>query len=411
MNQRRVLFVDDEPHVLRAIANRLRRHRHRWEMVFTTSGAEALVELSRARFDVIVSDLRMPGMDGAELLERARAAHPCVVRIVLSGHADQRTVIGVLPFAHRYLIKPCDAEELASTIERTCEIQAMLGKPILREVVGRLDRIPSVPRLYAELIARVAEPGVGPSELSRIIECDPAMAAKVIQLASSSCFGPARPVVSIRQAVRELGVELLSTRALTQLAFVPLPPTPDCEREFSLERVQTHSLTSARLAARMVSNPALADAAFTAGLLHDVGRIVIAMNLRPQHARVLAMLRDGASREEAERVTLGVTHAEVGAYLLGVWGLPHAIVEAVACHHGSERGSGDCALLDAVRAAEAFAEAMEAGDGLSETVERARPGLERTGLGGRIDELRDAFTRELAALREPSAAGAPARAA
>lgn len=404
MSLRHVLFVDDEANVLGALANRLRRHRDRWNMVFAGSGADALSALTASRFDVIVSDLRMPGMDGAELLERVRASFPHVIRIVLSGHADQQAMIRALPFAHQYLTKPCAAEVLAETVDRACQLQTLLDAPVLREVVGRIDRLPSVPSLHGELQAALAQPHVESDEVTRIVESDPAMAAKVIQLASSTCFGPPRPVRSIRQAVNELGVGLLASRAVASCAFVRLPEDTDREPEFSLERVQTHSLLSARLAARFAGPGEPGDLAYTAALLHDVGRIVIAVAMRPHHRRIVQTIRDGrTSRQSAELSVLGVTHAEIGAYLLGVWGLPLAIVDAVARHHAPERAATGT-VLHAVRAGEVLAEALDRCTDLATADEVARRALARVGLAQDWPAFRDALAPDFHSLRDAARA-------
>lgn len=404
MSQRNVMFVDDDPLVLGALANRLRRHRDRWRMVFAASAADALTALEAARFDVIVSDLRMPGMDGAELLERVRATFPDVVRIVLSGHADHQTLLRALPFAHQYLTKPCAAEVLADTIDRACQLGALLANPVLREVVGRIDRLPSVPELHTELVALLARPDVDLERVTEVIQADPAMAAKVIQLASSACFGPPRPVRSIRQAVRDLGAGLLASRTLASLAFVRLPDEPDCEREFSLERVQIHSLVSARFAARIAGPGERGDLAYTAGLLHDVGRIVIALAMRPHHRRIgEAMRNEACSREAAELAVLGATHAEVGAYLLGMWGVSFEIVEAVARHHAAGTARAGT-VLHAVRAGEVMAEIFDRCGDVAAADPLARRALAGIGLEDDWPAIRDALTPGFEELRAPTRA-------
>lgn len=119
---RRILFVDDEPAVLEGLRNLFRKQRRHWEMVFAPGGMEALGELERTRFDVVVSDMRMPGIDGAELLRRVKDGYPSIARIVLSGHAEPEAVARVLPVADTYVSKPCDAEALRVAIEQGCAL-------------------------------------------------------------------------------------------------------------------------------------------------------------------------------------------------------------------------------------------------------------------------------------------------
>jgi CheY-like chemotaxis protein len=112
--RKRILFVDDDPSVLNALSNVLRRERHRWDMVFANGGEQALAELRTATFDAIVSDMRMPGIDGAQLLEVVRRDSPTTVRIMLSG-SDCETA---LDSVDELLAKPCSARLLRETLDR-----------------------------------------------------------------------------------------------------------------------------------------------------------------------------------------------------------------------------------------------------------------------------------------------------
>jgi HD-like signal output (HDOD) protein len=332
MSPKRILFVDDEPNVLEGLQNVFRRQRRGWDMTFAVGGEAALLELERAPFDVIVCDMRMPGMDGAALLERVKGRFPAVARIVLSGRADREAVIRSLPVVHQFLSKPCDGDALHAVIERTCQLQALLSDGSLRTIVGRLDALPSVPQTYLALTAAVARENVGPAELAAIVESDPAMTVKVLQLVNSAYFGLAHSVTSIQQAVTYLGVDLLKGLVLTAHVFAAMVSTP--ARGLSLDELREHSLRIARLAKRLVDDPRVAQEAFTAAIVHDIGKIVLACGLPGPFATVMSVM--GTSKKpvhEIEREILGTTHAEVGAYLLGVWGLPFTIVEAVAYHH------------------------------------------------------------------------------
>src|SRR6185369_4538284 len=128
----RILFVDDELNVLAGLRDSLRRHRREWDMVFAPGGPEALAELRQKTFDVIVSDMRMPAMDGAALLEQVRAEFPEVARIILSGHAERNAVLRALPVAQQFLSKPCDAHVLEGVLKRIYAIQNLLPNPAHR---------------------------------------------------------------------------------------------------------------------------------------------------------------------------------------------------------------------------------------------------------------------------------------
>jgi HD-like signal output (HDOD) protein len=329
---KRILFVDDEPQILESLRDLLRKQRKEWDMVFAAGGVDALSELAKSPFDVVVSDMRMPVIDGAELLKRVKELYPTAARIILSGHADRDSVVRALPVAHQFLSKPCDVTRLRVVVERACELQRLLQDDCIRALIGKLDKLPSVPHTYAELTCAASRPDVAITDLAAIIERDPAMTVKVLQLVNSAYFGLPQQLSSVRQAVSYLGADLLKALALTAHAFGAMVPKPIAG--FSLEQLQWHSLLTARLVKRMVPDPKRAGEAFTAAMVHDVGQIVFAVGVPEKFAEALRLERaDGTPRHVLEKQLIGVTHAEVGAYLLGSWGLPIPIVEAVAYHH------------------------------------------------------------------------------
>lgn len=351
---KRILFVDDEPHVLSSLQNLLRKQRHEWDMVFALGGDAAIEQLRKTPFDVVVSDMRMPGMDGAALLGYVQAEYPGVARIVLTGHAEQEAMIRALPVAHQFLSKPCDAEVIKRVIERTCALQALLHDEAIRKIVGRLDKLPSVPKCYLELTNAVTRPDAGVSAVASIVEQDPAMAAKVLQLVNSGYFGLSARITSIQQAVVYLGLELIQGLALTAHVFGAFNGAST--RGLDLDGLQQHSLVTARLAKRLVPDRRYGDDAFAAAIVHDIGKIILALGVPDRWADVVQTVR--VTRQPShlvERERLGVTHAEIGAYLLGVWGVPLSIVEAVAYHHAPcALQSDDREVLAAVHVADAL---------------------------------------------------------
>jgi HD-like signal output (HDOD) protein len=395
---KRILFVDDEQAVLDGLANLLRKQRRSWEMTFALGGRAALEELEKAPFDIVVCDMRMPGMDGAELLGHVKNRFPAVARVVLSGHADQEMVMRALPVAQQYLSKPCDAEQLRGVIERVCTLQALVAGTAVREIVGRLDKLPSIPETYWLLTQTIAKPDSGTEDVAKVVQRDPAMCAKVLQLVNSAYFGLARPLTSIGQAISYLGLDLIKGLALTLNVFaaasVSLPSAG-----LSFEKLQRMAILTAKLAKFMLAGTKDADAAFTAGVVHDIGTIILAMSMPDQLSRVMKTVAESGRRiDEVEREELGAGHAEVGAYLLGVWGLPMTVVEAVACHHdlhliGRERLDSTVAVhvADAL-AAQALAEA--AGDSPVDSLDMAA--LQALGL---LDELPRWRERALAEAR------------
>jgi len=358
---RRVLFVDDEPRILEGLRRMLRPQRHEWETAFAPGGEAALALMEASPFDVIVSDMRMPGMDGAALLSRVRDQYPQVVRIVLSGHTELASALRAVPVAHQFLAKPCDAEMLRVAVERACHLKALLSDDSIRRTVGALGDLPSLPRTYQALTDALTDPDTPVQKIARIVEQDVGISAKVLQLSNSAFFGVAHAITSIQGAVSYLGISTLKSLVLSVEIFrvfktsTPLPG-------FSLENLQHHARLTASIAARLPVPKHLADVALAGGMLHDVGKLILAWKL-PERFKKLLAEATGERRplHKVEELEYGFSHAEIGAYLLGLWGLPYAVVEAVALHHAPNRVQHqDFDAVSAVYVANLLARELEA---------------------------------------------------
>ncbi len=325
----RILFVDDEPELLSGLSKALRKQRGRWDMVFAVGAEAALDELSRSRFNVIVSDMRMPHIDGAQLLTRARDLDPATFRIILSGYSDRESLLRSLSVAHQFFDKPCNLGELRAAIDRAHELHALFESDAIKRAVGRLDAIPSVPQVYRELTALLAQPDATIEAIAAVIERDPAMCARVMQLASSAYFRVERGVSSIAAAVSRIGLEVVCGLALASHAFTAFAPRE--QLQFSIEALQERSLRVAAEARQLVEAAHVGEA-FTAGMVHDIGELVIACSMPDEHAAIATRVAAGTNQVAAEREVLGTSHAEIGAYMLGLWGLPLSIISAVARH-------------------------------------------------------------------------------
>jgi HD-like signal output (HDOD) protein len=334
---KRVLFVDDDSAVLDGLRVRLHGLRKRWELIFVESGARAITEIELRPFDAIVTDMRMPGMDGAQLLEIVAQRWPETIRIVLSGYAEDEQTVRLLPVAHQYLSKPCDPQLLENVIARCLALHELLTEPRLRSIVGRIRQLPALPRTYSRLRDAMSKPDVGTAEVARIIMADTAIAAKVLQVVNSAFFRRARAITKIETAVSHLGFVgirniALSVEVFSQSSGNSLLPG------FDPERLQQQGQRVAAIAHALAARTPLADDAMLAGLLHNIGYWVMVKECPKdlQQAREFAR-EHNIAMHEAEREILGASYAEVGAYLLGIWGLPRAVVEAVAFQHRSEQ--------------------------------------------------------------------------
>jgi HD-like signal output (HDOD) protein len=334
---KRILFVDDESKILDGIRRMLHGERRRWDMQFAIGGEAALKACEAGTFDVVVSDMRMPGMDGATLLGHIRDRFPSSARIILSGYSEITLATRAVPVAQRYLSKPCNASELQSTIERVCVLQDIIGSPEIQRVVGMIGELPSLSNSYTALAQAVQAPDTSIETVSKIIERDIAMSAKVLQLVNSAFFGLARPVTTVQSAVGYLGMDTVKNLALASEAFRVFVPDSRIPKDVC-ESMQHHAQRAAAIAAILPLNAKAKDVTVLAALLHDVGRLVLASKMPDKFCSVLSRARErNCELFEAEEELIGTSHAEIGAYLLGLWGIPSLVVEAIAHHHHPTR--------------------------------------------------------------------------
>lgn len=384
----RIIFVDDEQRVLDGIRRILYPMREEWRMSFAASGSEALEVMARDRFDMIVTDVRMPGMDGTELLSRVRELHPGVIRVVLSGQSDRNLALRTAVSAHQYLSKPCDADSLKLTIARAVALKAAFTDPALQALVAAAGPLPSIPTLYVELMKSLDDPDVCAQDVANIIAKDQAMTAKILQLSNSSFFGLRRRISDPRDAVLYLGLETLRSLALTVKAFAKFSVRPGSR--FSIDDLGKHAMLAGTLArkiagAEKLSRPEVEDA-FMAGLLHDIGKLVLLSAAPEKFDRAMRLAEvKGISRRDAEQAIFGTTHSEIGTYLLWLWGLPDSVVEAVAYHHRPGAcPSQKLGPLTAVHAANALAREDAGATAAAPILGLEMEYLDRLGLTGRI---------------------------
>lgn len=332
----RILFVDDEPNVLSALRRMFHDMRAEWDMAFVNDPREALTRIAENHFDVIVADMRMPSMDGAVFLREAQAISPGTIRIVLSGHSDRDMIMQTVRPAHQFLPKPCQPDELKAVIARGLALREVFLDERVKSVVGNIDRLPTVPRLYTALVDELAKPDPSIKVVSGLISQDVGMAAGILKLVNSAFFGLRTHVSSPTHAVNLLGLEIVKALVLTVGLFDRFDKT--AFHDFELEKLWRHSLSTGRLAREIGSleNMSAADQeqCCIAGLLHDVGKLVMATNFVEAYAEVIAGCQQGRGTVfDMECQVFGASHAEVGAYLLGLWGVDDAVVRAVYRHH------------------------------------------------------------------------------
>jgi HD-like signal output (HDOD) protein/CheY-like chemotaxis protein len=361
---KRILFVDDELMVLKGLERSLRSMRKEWEMEFVLGGPEALEAMAHEPFDVVVSDMRMPGMDGAQLLDLVKKRFSQTVRMVLSGQSDKDAVLRAIRPTHQYLSKPCDVEELKQKLGGVLALRDVLDNPQLKQKVSQLETLPSPPSLYDALRTELESPNPSLQAAADIVSSDPAMTAKLLQLVNSAFLGSASRLFCPKQAISIIGLENLHSLVTSVGLFSEMRS----ELAEILTPLWRHANATARFAKAIArceqAGPTAEQECCTAGLLHDVGWIVLAATYEEQFVGLCSLLGQASSDRGAldqaktvsplnrERAVFGGTHGQVGTYLLGLWGLPDSILEAVAWHHAPAQAhpTSFCPLL-AVHAA------------------------------------------------------------
>jgi HD-like signal output (HDOD) protein/ActR/RegA family two-component response regulator len=331
MSRFRILFVDDEPNVLQGLQRMLRHMRLEWEMRFVDGGEAALAVMAEQHFDAIVSDMRMPSMDGVALLTEVAKRYPGVVRVVLSGYSDDETVMKTIGLVHQFLAKPCSAQVLVDVIRRAFELKRVLSSGHLRALLSGLSNLPSPPDTYIALLDYMGRADASANGVAEIISRDVAMTAELLKLTNSSYFGLSSRLTQPLQAVRVLGFETVGALILRIGIFRSFRGLPAMGR--MMEEMNRDSFLVARIARRIakLENFDLKgqEEAYCAGMLSSIGLLVLLDQKPGEIARVKAAMAAGLGALAAEDDVFGATHFQIGAYLLGLWGFNHSVVEAV----------------------------------------------------------------------------------
>ncbi|MEL6984750.1 MAG: HDOD domain-containing protein, partial [Actinomycetota bacterium] len=318
--------MDDEPNVLQGIKRATRNMRDVWAVSFVESGDAALAALAEQTFDVVVSDMRMPGMDGAELLSHIRSLQPGAARIMLSGYAEEEALFRSTRAAHRFLRKPCNVEELKQTIEDIRACRAMVAPEIIRDLVGRVDQLPVLGDVYLELTEAIERDTSDAESLGRIVSKDMALTAELLRLVNSAFFGLSRRVESVAQAIGLLGFDVVRAIVVGLALF-----SSDDHDAVDVSALAKRSQLTALLCRRVVQleggTPSECGNAYLAGILHQIGALVLANLPGTEPAEIRAVL--DTNDPTIERLELGADRFLVAAYLLGLWAFAPAIVEAI----------------------------------------------------------------------------------
>ncbi len=334
--RKRILFVDDQPEVLHGLRRTLFELADEWHMEFATGGQVALDILAKRPFDVVISGMHMPGVDGADLLALVADRFPSITRILLSGSIQAESAIKSLGSAHQFLSKPINQCKLQDALKRASAVRDLLDNQQLRALLADLRTLPSLPTIYHELMRKMQSPGTTLCQVGELIAQDVGMTTKILQIVNSSFFGLPVHVSSPVHAAQLLGLDILKTLVLSVDLFTKCD---DVELSgFSIHEFTRHSLNVGTLAKKIAENEevekTVIDNALLGGMLHDLGKLILAQNIPERHAEALSLAaKENIPLWQAEQALLGASHARIGAYLVGLWGLSEELMLTVANHH------------------------------------------------------------------------------
>lgn len=337
----RILLADGDGDLLLQTRRAFWQAHRTWEVLVAPTGAEALTLLGRDTVDVVIADLGLTDMDGADLLHRVRDLQPGAVRIALAAHAMAELEEQADGDLHRLFLKPVTPAFLLDALESLDIEDDETNVRAVRAFVGGLNRIPSLPSLYTDLVALLQREDAGMGEVARLVRKDLGIASQVLKLANSVHCASDRPVSELGRAVAMLGVD--SLRALVMFRGLISGFDSPRPQGLDLEKLWFHSFqvaAGARKLALLEGETGLADLAFSVGLLHDVGLVVLATDPSGRYKAILEQaLTSRTPLAVLEHQTYGVDHTQVGAHLLNLWGLPPAFCRPVREHHAPPAGA------------------------------------------------------------------------
>ena len=328
----KILYVGKDKAGEKPLKQLLGSVRTEWEIDQVSGTFESFHALQSNSYDAVIVDWESQEKEARTILEFVESSNSFTIRYVVSDFEDRRAASELASLVDQHFNPDTDIKEVAFSIERAISFNSTLKNDETRLVIGQMTHIPSIPSVYAELMDDIERDESSAASVASILGKDIAMTAKTLQLANSAYFGRQKEIAELKSAVRLIGFRTISSMALAVGVFQQMQNGVDND---VLEGLWDHSSRVASMAREVAAqvDPMIADEAFTAGMLHEIGTLVIAANSPCMYDRLgKEIFLDDKVRAAKEKEIFGATHEQIGAYLLGRWGLPERIVEAVAHH-------------------------------------------------------------------------------
>lgn len=356
--RKKILFVNDSTKA-QYLQSMFEKMKELWDMQFVEAEADVWNCLTNGNYDVLVLDLKTPEINGITLLQEVSERYPHIVRIIIVGPSDQELVLRAIRSNHKIITQPFNPLSLIGLIDRSCKLREILHNEDLKRFVAGISRLPSLPSLYHQIVDEMQSPKVSVKRIADLIAQDVTMTAKILQLVNSAFFNLPQKIVNPHQAAVLLGIDILKGLILHVHIFSSFQLDPRI-KDFSVQSLAKHSILVGKLAREIVLAETnirdMEENALIAGLLHDIGKLVLLQDPERFNQVVAHSQERNCDHYHAEYEIMGASHAEIGAYLLDLWGIPEPVVHAIAFHHNPNKSmEKNFSVLTAVHVANALA--------------------------------------------------------
>jgi HD-like signal output (HDOD) protein len=337
---RKLLFVESSTSARNDFVSLLKPEENQWSLRFADSVEEALQLSQTELFDIVVSAYLLSDGSGPELFEQLSRMVPGTIRFLMIDEVEKSMFRSMVGGAQQILTKPLDRATFLSQVDRALSLLSIVNDPSLIKLLGKAEALPPLPRVFEVVSRKLRDPSISLGEIGEHISEDIVLSSKILKLANSALFSLREPAQNIGRAVSLLGSGMVSSLVFSQGLEGTFKGSPESER--FLEELNRHSIECASLVTKILTlwnaPRSLIEKAFFCGVAHDIGKMVLSKFAPVEWGQILSLIEEtGCLDVEAERGVVGISHCEIAAYLLALWGFPNDQVMAIALHHEPSR--------------------------------------------------------------------------